>query len=359
MAQPIPPEPTPGPSPRRFSTWAKVGGAVGTVVTIAATIVGLYIAVIDRPKWTADEWRQQANAVCERDTAKLMSLINFLRLDLAQWSANPSLPGQRNADLEKVGHTLDDINTTFRSMNASFREIKRPGDEQKNDIDSFLNLTGEIGGTFSQISTEMVNYQLNSTNVAAMIQIIALLTETSQKKLPDWSATARRLGLTQCPDFTSLSTPIATAAPNELSAAQQTLATRVDARYLINCRPPTPPSPQGAGAALWCQAVQPGPNLLVNVIQFADAQSLNNWASSWSVGLSFVDCGKGDSAGGWNHDGTAVGRLACRPRAGTDNYIFMWTFDNELIGILADGPSREVMFQWWTANAFLLVPRAA
>src|SRR5262245_11104586 len=183
----------PGPGPRRFSTWAKVGGVVGSVGTLAATVVVVYIAVIDRPKWTTDEWRQQANAVCERDTAKLMSLINFLRLDLAQWSANPSLPGQRNADLEKVSHSLDDINATFRSMNAGFREIKRPGDEQKNVIDNFLNLTGEIGSTFSQISTEMVSYQLNSTDIAAITQIITLLTETSQKKLPDWSATALRL----------------------------------------------------------------------------------------------------------------------------------------------------------------------
>jgi hypothetical protein len=338
-----------------------VGGVVGSVLTLAATIVGLYIAVIDRPKWTTDDWRQQANAVCERDTAKLASLINFLRLDLAQWSANPSLPGQRNADLEKVSHSLDDINATFRSMNAGFREIKRPGDEKKQDIDSFLNLTGEIGGTFGQISSEMVSYQLNSTNVAAMIQITTLLADTSQKKLPDWSATAMRLGLTECPDFTALSKPMptATAVPNVLSAAQQTLATRVDTRYLINCQQPTQASPPGASAALWCQAVQPGPTLLVNVIQFADTQSLNNWASSWSVGLSFVDCGKGDSAGSWTHDGTVRGRLACRPRAGTDNYIFMWSFDNELIGILADGPSREVMFQWWLANAFLVVPRTA
>jgi hypothetical protein len=53
------------------------------VVTLAATVVGVYITVIDRPTWTADDWRQQANAVCERDTAKLTSLINFLRLDLA------------------------------------------------------------------------------------------------------------------------------------------------------------------------------------------------------------------------------------------------------------------------------------
>jgi len=48
-----------------------VGGAVGSVVTLAATVVGVYITVIDRPTWTADDWRQQANAVCERDTAKL------------------------------------------------------------------------------------------------------------------------------------------------------------------------------------------------------------------------------------------------------------------------------------------------
>jgi len=354
-----PTSPDIGPSPRRFSTWAKVGGVIGSVITLTATIVGLYIAVVDRPKWTTDDWRQKANAVCERDTAKLASLINLLRLDLAQWSANPSLPGQRNADLEKVSHSLDDINTTFRSMNAGFREIQRPDDEQKGDIDSFLNLTGEIGSTFSQISSEMVSYQLNSTNVAAMTQLLTLLTQTSQKKLPDWSATAQRLGLTQCPTFTALSTPSATAAPNVLSAAQQTLAARMDARYLINCRPPTPTSPPGSSAALWCQAVKPGPTLAVNVIQFADAQSLNNWASSWSVGLSFVDCGKGDSAGGWNQqDGTVMGRLACRPRAGTTNYVFMWTFDNDLIGILADGPNREVMFQWWLASAFAVLPRA-
>jgi hypothetical protein len=358
VAHPIPPDLTPGPGPRKFWTWGKIGGAIGTVVTIAATVAGLYITVIDRPKWTTDDWRQQANAVCERDTAKLMSLINFLRLDLAQWSANPSLPGQRNADLEKVSHSLDDINATFRSMNAGFREIKRPGDEQKNDIESFLNLTGEIGGTFSQISSEMVSYQLNSTNVAAMTQITTLLADTSQKKLPDWSATARRLGLTQCPDFTTLSTPAptATGTTSVLSAAQKTLAARVDARFLIDCRPPTQASPPGATAALWCQAVQPGPNLLVNVIQFADLQSLNSWASGWSAGLSFVDCGKGDSAGSWTQSGTVRGRLACRPRAGTDKYIFMWTFDNEFIGILADGPSRDVMFQWWLANVYVVLP---
>jgi hypothetical protein len=344
----------PGPGPRRFSTWAKVGGVVGTVITLVATIVGLYITVVDRPQWTTDDWRQQANAVCERDTAKLMSLINFLRLDLAQWSANPSLPGQRNADLEKISHSLDDINTTFRSMNAGFREIQRPNGEQSGDIDTFLKLTGEIGNTFSQISSEMVSYQLNSTNVAAMTQVLTLLTETSQKKLPDWSVTARRLGLAQCPDFTALSTPSATATPAGLSAAQQALATRMDTQYLINCHPPTQPSPAGATAALWCQAVQSGPTLAVNVIQFADAQSLDNWASSWSAGLSFVDCGKGDSAGDWTQEGTVKGRLACRPRTGSNTYIFMWTFNDELIGILADGPSREVMFQWWRANAFLV-----
>jgi len=352
-----PTSPNPGPSPRRFSRWAKVGGIIGSVITLTATIVGLYITLVDRPSWTTDDWRQKANAVCERDTAKLTSLINFLRLDLAQWSANPSLPGQRNADLEKVSHSLDDINTTFRSMNAGFREIQRPGDEHKDDIESFLNLTGEIGGTFSQISSEMVSYQLNSTNVAAMTQVLTLLTETSQKKLPDWSATARRLGLTQCPVFSALPTPSATAATNVLSAAQQTLATRMDTRFLINCRPPTQEFPPGASAALWCQAVQPGPTLAVNVIQFADAQSLNNWASSWSAGLSFVDCEKGDSASNWNWSGTVRGRLACRPRAGTTNYIFMWTFDDDLIGILADGPSREVMFQWWMANVYVVLPR--
>ena len=361
MAQPISPDPISGPGPRKFSTWAKVGGAVGSVVTLAATVVGVYITVIDRPTWTADDWRQQANAVCERDTAKLTSLINFLRLDLAQWSANPSLPGQRNADLEKVSHSLDDINATFRSMNAGFREIKRPGDEKKSDIDSFLNLTSEIGGTFSQISSEMVSYQLNTTNVAAMTQITTLLADTSQKKLPDWSVTAQRLGLTQCPDFRTLATqsPVATADPNVLTAAQVALTKRVDARFLINCKNPTQAAPPGTTAALWCQAVQSGPNLLVNVIQFADLQSLNTWSSGWSAGLSFVDCGKGDSAGGWNQGEVVKGRLACRPRANSTNYIFMWTFDDDLIGILADGPSREVMFQWWLANAFLIMPRTS
>src|SRR5689334_10718292 len=49
----------------RFSLGVKI---LAGVITFAATVVGTYIAVTDRPKpYTIDDWARKANAVCEKD----------------------------------------------------------------------------------------------------------------------------------------------------------------------------------------------------------------------------------------------------------------------------------------------------
>jgi hypothetical protein len=247
-------------------------------------------------------------------------------------------------------------------MNAGFREIKRPGDEKKSDIDSFLNLTSEIGGTFSQISSEMVSYQLNTTNVAAMTQITTLLADTSQKKLPDWSVTAQRLGLTQCPDFRTL----ATQSPVD------------DGRSERAHRRPGGPHEAG-GRPVPDQLQEPDAGVSVRDHRGTVVPGGAEWAEPSGQrdsvfrspipqhvvvglvgGLSFVDCGEGRTPpeAGTRARWSRVAWPADRAPTST-NYIFMWTFDDDLIGILADGPSREVMFQWWLANAFLIMPRTS
>ena len=89
------------------------------------------------------------------------------------------------------------------------------------------------------------------------------------------------------------------------------------------------------------------------VEEFSNASALDSWFQNDTTG--FVDennCAAGYRLGTWNHNGITEGSLGCAYTTGT-NFRIVWTVDNSLIGLIADGYNGLVMYGWWENIAYI------
>ena len=151
--------------------------------------------------------------------------------------------------------------------------------------------------------------------------------------------------------------PVTSPPSNTVDSASyaRTLVDLVDSRIVENCTGNAELATGGRIAVIDCSAPRPGP-FLVRVERFADRAALDDWlsGSAWTVPQLGNDCAENLHIQPWRTNrGERPGRIHCGP-SGSQHWI-LWTFDDQLIGVLAKGTTGgSAMFGWWGGNALLL-----
>ncbi|MFC6085937.1 hypothetical protein [Sphaerisporangium aureirubrum] len=349
------------------------GKSLAGLVTFAVTVAAFWITVIDRPPApTFGDWQAKAGAACERNFGNAQLSLHTALLQVAPLVKAPPPAGKQDAGMTAVMHSIDQLASSFRAMSADIREIPVPSDHDRADIDALLSANQDVAGTFSMIATVLVNYQVGQVNAPELQKTTTAMQKLVTSTIPSWLGTARRLGLTPClaimgtelptpapstvPATTAPATPApATPSPSPtgFTEAQRALTASLSTNVLTRCDPASDEENDKIIAAVNCDAARTGPTKRPLVMRFASADALREWRTARSGGLTAKGCGNGDSSRGWTHKKVAVGTLICKPGS-DDNYLAMWTFDDDNIGVIAEAGDRKTIYTWWTKNAYLL-----
>ncbi|GAA1264732.1 hypothetical protein GCM10009677_15710 [Sphaerisporangium rubeum] len=352
------------------------GKFVVGAITFAITVVAFYFALVDRPaKPTVEEWKAKAGAACERNFGSAQVSLHTALLQVAPLVKSPPPAGKQDPALTNVLHSIDQIASAFRVLNADIREIPVPEEASKADIDALLSANQDVAATFSAISTTLVNYQVGQVSTGDLQKTTSTMQKLTATTLPSWIAGARRLGLTPClvimggdlPSTPSSAPPATPAPPSAeptpeptpspsgtgLTEPEQALVAMLSTNVMIDCDPARDEETDEIVAAVNCTAARNGPSKRPLVMRFADKDALNRWIRTRSVGLPDRGCGNGDSTGDWQHDKVDVGILTCKP-GNDDNYLALWTFPDDNIGVIAEAADRKTIWKWWTKNAYLV-----
>ncbi|SNX62063.1 hypothetical protein SAMN06272735_3814 [Streptomyces sp. TLI_55] len=130
-----------------------------------------------------------------------------------------------------------------------------------------------------------------------------------------------------------------------LTADERALAERVGGD-LSGCRSADPGD--YASVAVNCESAQ-GPATDPIVLSFADADQMRNWMTEETSDFTVSETGScenhGNYAGLWNLYGTDAGTVACHWGDGV--YRIAWSFEDQLIGVVAESPDADSLVTWW------------
>jgi hypothetical protein len=339
--------PTPGPVRPKVILASKI---LAGVITFAATVVGTYIAVTDRPApYTMSDWARKANAVCDQNFGNLQTPLYALGPMLAQVTATPPGPGQ---SVSQLTSTVLDLSGAFRKMSGDLRGIDLPGGADAASVNRLLDAGTQISAGLSTVAGFLTNYQQGKATPAEGTATIAALQQVTTSTLPTWSDEVKHLGLDQC--LSIVGTPAAST-PSGPTAAQQALAALVKTDVLTTCVPNFAAQTGQVSAAINCTPVATGLARNPLVLQFTDASAMNAWVDALNAPITSADCVEGKGRGTWYHDDTRMGDLICSAEAG-GIFRIVWSFEGRNIVVIGEGSDAAATFAWWQNNANLLTP---
>jgi hypothetical protein len=357
-------KPAPEPARKRISTFVKA--AAGTI-TLIATITGTYLAYLAvRPDpATTATWVRQANSVCDQEIGAMsQSIFNGLApsaagpqgssVQASQVSKVSALIGAV-ASLTKVIGEMDALPTPGDSRVPQVRDVLSSGHALVNSLNSFSYAAQDSVETTSPASiakdyaTEVTAYKKFQVNIVT------------------WRKAIGRLGLNQCPFWTSgnpnvLPSPPQTIAPPAtqpgqtavLSYAEQQLANRLNASDLNRCYGQPGAESADIVAAVNCYTVTSGPTKQPLVVQFSDISAAQAWFSRNTTGyVDQNDCAGGHRLGTWTHNEVNAGMLGCTYTT-SGGFRMVWVIDGGLVGVIADGSNGSTMYSWWLHSAYVL-----
>lgn len=375
-------QPDPGwpPAPPGWPFWSPVGAdpakpkrrlarvvqIVVAVITFIATITGLGFALQDHFKTPGlADWTTKANSVCVKRYGDVLTpLVAVYPQMVAEFAAIQTSTGDKTRE-QQIATQLAGLAGAFGSMTSELRDIPQP--KGNKDIAELVKAGEEISKEFGAVSTVMSNFaagQVTMDNVNAGLQSMQLMSATS---MPAWARLTQRLNLDQCQ---GLGVPAGTASPSptpvppspsgaQLTAAERSLVGRIRSTVLAGCVPAKASESGDVAAAVNCRSVQAGPSKLPLVMQFSTVDAMNAWMTRYAAGITFGaggTCAAGPYNNQWNSPATnnaRAGQLVCRP-VSTGDFALAWSFDTAAVVILADGADGASVYQWWTANAYLI-----
>ncbi len=322
------------------------------VMTFAATIVGTYIAVTDRPTpYTMSDWSRKANAVCDQNFGSLQTPIFSLTPMLAQAIATPPTPGN-SAGLTQMTNTVLSISGAFRKLNGDLRGIDLPDGADTASVNRLLDAGTQISTGLSTVAGFLTNFQQGKATPEQGTATVQGLQQVNTTSLPIWSTEVNHLGLTQC--LSIVGTP-ASAGPTGPTAAQIALAGLVKTSVAKDCVPNTAAettTPQ-VTAAINCVPVATGLTRNPLLMQFTSATAMNAWVDGLNTPTTSADCAEGKGRGTWYHDDVRMGSLICQPQQ-DGIFRIIWAFEGRNVIAIADGADAATTYTWWQNNANLL-----
>jgi hypothetical protein len=344
-----PPAVTPPPSAKRPKL-ILASKILAGVITFAATIVGTYVAVTDRPSaYTMDDWARKANAVCDQNFGNLQTPIFALTPMLAQAIATPSAQGNP-AGMSQMITTVLEISGAFRKMNGDIRGIDLPKDTDAASVNRLLDAGTQVSTALSTVANFLTNFQQGKATTVEGTATVQSLQQVNSTSLPAWTAEVSHLGLNQC--LSIVGTP-APSTPSGPTAAQIALSSAVKTTVAKDCvANPAAGGMDQVAAAINCAPVAAGLSLQPLLIQFTSANAMNTYVDSLNTPTTSADCVDGKGRGYWYHDDVRMGALICQVQSGA--FRITWAFEGRNVVVIADGADAATTYAWWQDNANLL-----
>jgi hypothetical protein len=348
---------------RKASTLIK---ATVTALTLAATIIGTYLAylALHENRITTGSWVRQANAACDQDIGPLdQSLFNGLAPSAAG-QGDSSTQSSRVTEVSAMIGAVGSMSKLIGDLTA----LQTPQDSHAPQTQVVLSTGNALVDNLETFSNAAED-ALENTPGTTISQDLATEASASRQypaKLLAWQQAIEPLGLNRCPFWSSnpklikplpqQTSPAASqpGQPISLTGGEQQLVDLLNSNDLINCTGRPDLESTSIVAAVNCQAVNIGPTKRPLVVQFANFDSAQAWFDNNTVG--FVDddnCAGGYKLGTWTHDDVVSGMLGCA-YTGDGDFRTVWIFNNALIGVIADGSNGPAMNIWWTESAYLI-----
>jgi hypothetical protein len=176
--------------------------AIAGLVAFAATILGIYTTLKDRPvEPTMADWSRSANAVCDKDFGTLQVPVYQALPLLAQALAQQPAPGVPNESLDRAGQTMLTLSATFRNLGGDLRNVAPPPSYQGSDIDALLKASTDISDMFSRFAFLLNNWQMGTATMNDLAAATESLQTATRVTMPEFARAAGALKLTQCLGF--------------------------------------------------------------------------------------------------------------------------------------------------------------
>ncbi len=360
---PRPEAPTIAEAPRsglfgRASLFVKV---VAGFLTLAATVIGAYFAIKDRPDpYTIADWARKANSICEKDFGAVQTTAFVLTPLLAQAIAKTPASGTNNENLAQLIKTVADMASAFRAMTGDLRAVDLPKGYDDTEIQRLLTSGNDVSNALGVVASFLVNFEIGKASLVDGQNAINKLQLVMGSSLPAWSRSASQLGLNQCLLIVgdgATPTIVATTPPPSggLNAAEQSLVDAVNPAVLTGCTSTPGEENSNVLAAVNCDAARTGPSKRPLVLRFVSAQAQSDYLGRQGVGFTSSSCAAGRYKAPWQRSGstTNLGTLVCT-EVDSGGFQLIWTFDNDNIVVFMDAKDGGTAYDWWKANAYLL-----
>jgi hypothetical protein len=193
----VPAGPRPPPAPgRSLSFYVKAAAAV---ITFFATVIGVIIAVQERPApYTLADWSTKANAVCEKDFPQqhipMLETLLALRGVMASHLHNQA---ESNQAIVGISSSAD----AFRKLVGDLRALQVP-DGASAQINELLNRGENIFSYLTRAAADIQNGLNPAASMAAKLgflrSAVSTLAQVLTKAGPVWGESMKSLNLRQC-----------------------------------------------------------------------------------------------------------------------------------------------------------------
>jgi hypothetical protein len=363
--------PPPQKPKRRLVRTIQIGAAV---VTFVATVVGLAIAIESRPKpANLAGWSTKANAACEKYFGDVLQPVLTVMPQLAQELAGMQT-GTGNADpdrIKQISQQLAGIAGAFRKLVGELDGIEAPKGNAK--IADLLKTGRDVSTEFGTVASMLTGFAMNQMTPEEITAGGQALQHMSGTSMPAWSRLSADLKIDQCELFgvpasdgpsapaTGFSPAPGPSTPGaaQLTRAEQNLVAQIKTSILAQCVPAPKSETGDVVAAVNCRAAQQGPTKLPLVMQFSSATAMNRWITGWAADITPKAgnrCPDGQYNVPWTSsvtDNQRAGQLVCKQVA-TGDFSMVWSFDSTPVVVFTDGADGPSLYQWWTANAYLI-----